>query len=124
MALACADSAPCAIGDVRVTNGGKLLAKYVVHAVGPWPDMLNSDRLLSSCYSKAIYEAIKLGAHSIAFPAIATGGKNFSKEAASLIAIETVQNCLKDNRNYPLHVVFVCHNDEMKQIYKKIIREE
>src|SRR5436190_20694734 len=46
----------CATGSAKITRGHKLLAKYVVHAVGPvWSGGKNGEpELLASCYRTAL----------------------------------------------------------------------
>ena len=82
----------CKTGDAKVTKGYRLLAKHVIHTVGPvWQggDQGEPD-LLASCYRKSLELAAKLGAHSIAFPAISTGVYRYPLRDATDVAIRTI----------------------------------
>ncbi len=75
MFAACQALGGCLTGDVKVTPGFNLIAKVVIHAVGP----KGSDRpdLLASCYSQALNARNRHGLRTIAFPCISTGVYGF-----------------------------------------------
>jgi O-acetyl-ADP-ribose deacetylase (regulator of RNase III) len=89
LAQECGALGRCPTGDVRLTGGHRLPARFVVHAVGPvWGGGGNGeDEALASCYRRAIEVAVAAGARSIAFPAISTGIYGFPLERATRIAI-------------------------------------
>jgi O-acetyl-ADP-ribose deacetylase (regulator of RNase III) len=86
----------CPTGEVRITKGYRLPARFVIHAVGPvWqgggrgePDKL------AACYRNALKLAVENGAATIAFPGISTGVYGYPLEAATRVAIGTVRECL------------------------------
>jgi O-acetyl-ADP-ribose deacetylase (regulator of RNase III) len=82
----------CATGDVRLTGGHRLPARWVVHAVGPiWRGGGHGEEAaLESCYRRALAVAGEAGARSIAFPAISTGIFGFPADRAAEIAVSTV----------------------------------
>ncbi len=65
----------CATGDAKITKGYRLLAKWVIHTVGPvWRGGdRKEDELLANCYRRALELAAQKGIRTIAFPAISTG---------------------------------------------------
>jgi O-acetyl-ADP-ribose deacetylase (regulator of RNase III) len=83
-------------GDVVLTTGGRLLARYVIHTVGPIrrmgrePDAL----MLASCYRNSLALAAENGLRSIAFPAISTGAFGYPPEQAAPVVSETIQSVL------------------------------
>ena len=79
-------------GQAVATNAGNLPAKWIVHTVGPVWDA-NEDRsaTLASCYVESIELADKLGATSIAFPAVSTGVYRWPLVDAARIAIEALR---------------------------------
>ena len=90
---ACRALGGCPTGDAEATPGFRLLAKWVIHAVGPrWG---GGDRgepgLLASCYRRSLELADELGARSVAFPAISTGIYGYPADKAARIAIDTLR---------------------------------
>jgi O-acetyl-ADP-ribose deacetylase len=83
----------CRAGDAKATTAGKLPARYVVHAVGPfWSGGgRGEDDLLASAYRRSVGVAAGLGCESIAFPAISTGIFGFPIERAAPIALGTAR---------------------------------
>src|SRR2546427_9546315 len=62
----------CDTGSAKITRGYRLLAKHVIHAVGPvWRGgKADEEALLASCYRTALAIAAEHRLASIAFPAI------------------------------------------------------
>src|ERR1700754_1305686 len=87
----------CATGDAKITQGYKLPARYVIHAVGPvWHGGgQGEDEALASCYRRAMERCQAHGLTSIAFPAISTGVYSFPADRAAEIAVTTVIGALK-----------------------------
>ena len=83
----------CPTGDAKVTDGHDLPARWVIHTVGPvWRGgEHDEDRHLASCYHRSMAEAARLGAASIAFPAISTGVYGFPPERAAPLAVEAIR---------------------------------
>src|SRR5512132_1709701 len=65
----------CPTGEVRLTPGFALPARFVIHTVGPvWGGGDHGeDALLASCYRNALRLAAENQLQSIAFPAISCG---------------------------------------------------
>ena len=87
----------CPTGDAKITGGGKLKAKYVIHAVGPIYHGGGSGEaaLLASAYRRCIEVAVENGVTSLAFPSISTGAYSYPIEEAASIALHTVAEALK-----------------------------
>lgn len=83
---------PVIPGGAVATSAGQLLAKYVIHAVGPvWQGGTNDEAIvLANCYRESMRVADSLKLHSIAFPAISTGIFRYPVEQAAWVAIPTV----------------------------------
>ncbi|HEU5149218.1 MAG TPA: O-acetyl-ADP-ribose deacetylase [Iamia sp.] len=86
----------CATGDAKVTGGHDLPARWVVHTPGPvWRGGRDGeDELLASSYRRSLEEADRVGARTIAFPAISTGIYGYPKDAAAAIAVATIRATL------------------------------
>lgn len=62
------------VGSAVATEGFRLPARWVIHTVGPNLHAGQNDpALLASCFRESLRVADKLGARSIAFPAISAG---------------------------------------------------
>jgi O-acetyl-ADP-ribose deacetylase (regulator of RNase III) len=79
------------------TSGGRLPAKYVIHAVGPgWGDG-DEDRKLSDAVTGSLRVADELKCSSIAMPAISTGIFGFPKERAAEIIFSAIEDYFESN---------------------------
>lgn len=89
---ACRGLGGCPTGEARTTRGFRLPARWVIHTVGPvWRGGGEGEEsLLASCYRRSLAEADRVGARTIAFPAISTGVYGFPRERAAEIAVTTL----------------------------------
>jgi O-acetyl-ADP-ribose deacetylase len=111
-------------GEAKMTRGHRLLARHVIHVVGPvW---LGGDRgedaLLASCYSGSLRLAAERELGSIAFPAISTGAFGFPIERATRIAIEEVRRGLAAHAILS-RAVFCCFSDGDLAVYDRLAEE-
>lgn len=86
----------CKTGDAKTTRGHRLPAKWVIHTVGPvWRGGDQGEpALLAACYRRAMEEAVRVGARTVAFPAISTGVYGYPKAAAATVAVATLRQAL------------------------------
>jgi len=91
---ACAKLGGCETGDVKLTEGFGLKARWIAHAVGPvWRGGDHGEaELLASCYRRSLEVADQVGARSIAFPAISTGAYGYPRTKAAGIAVDTLRS--------------------------------
>ena len=95
-------------GEVFVTPGFSLQAKYIIHAVSPHyqdGDQKEEEKL-RSCYRKSLLLAKEKGIKSIAFPLISTGGFGYPKEEGIRIAVDEINAFLLSNDMDIFLVVF------------------
>jgi O-acetyl-ADP-ribose deacetylase (regulator of RNase III) len=104
----------CDTGDAKITEGYRLKARRVIHAVGPvWHGGgSNEDDLLASCYRRALALAVEHTLSSVAFPAISTGVYGFPADRAARIAAGTVVSELSADRRGIERLVFCCFSPE------------
>ncbi len=112
----------CATGDAKITKGYNLPAKYVIHTVGPvwFGGFKNENELLASCYSNSLNIAQKYKLKSIAFPNISTGIYKFPKEKAAKIAVNEVNQHMKNNKSIK-KIIFAIFDEENYEIYQKLL---
>jgi O-acetyl-ADP-ribose deacetylase (regulator of RNase III) len=111
----------CKPGEMKLTKGYKLKAKFIFHTVGPiWRGGDNmEEQTLSSCYRVCMYKAIELGLSSIAFPSISTGVYGFPKSRAARIAFNTICEVLGERRD--LDVYIVCFGHQAFREYRHLL---
>ncbi len=104
----------CETGSAKITQGYRLKAKHVIHAVGPvWNGGgRNEEDLLASCYATALMLAAKHQLTSIAFPAISTGIYRFPPDRAARVAVGTVAAEISAEPGALTQVVFCCFSPE------------
>jgi O-acetyl-ADP-ribose deacetylase (regulator of RNase III) len=111
-------------GEVKLTKGYRLPARYVAHAVGPvWRGGAGGEAAaLASCYAQALALATSVDAESIAYPAISTGIYGYPLEPATRIAMTTVRDRLSAFAR-PERVIFCCFSPSDVQVYERVAAE-
>ena len=104
----------CDTGDAKTTRGHRLPAKWVIHTVGPvWRGGDQGEpALLAACYRRAMEEAVRVGARTVAFPAISTGVYGYPKAAAATVAVATLRQALVAHPGAFDEVVLCCFSDD------------
>lgn len=115
----------CQTGEVKITKGYKLHAKYVIHAVGPvWKGgNFHEDVLLRSCYYNSLKLAEKYSLSSIAFPAISTGVYGFPFDRASRIAVKSINDFLTSSKNLE-KIIFTLFGKKDYDLFNEIFQDE
>jgi len=87
----------CPPGGARITSGGRLKAKYVIHTVGPIyrGGRRGEAQTLASAYRSSLELASRRGIRSVAFPSISTGAYGYPIELAAPIALRTAMDYLQ-----------------------------
>ena len=118
---ACRQLGGCPTGEVRLTPGFHLPARYVIHAVGPvWRGGTHGEAThLASCYHNALRLARAKRLTSIAFPSISTGVYGFPFGAAARIAVTTARAALAGDDT--LEVIFCCFSPADLAVYSALL---
>jgi len=109
----------CATGDAKVTSGGRLAARWVVHTVGPvYRDGRGGEAtLLASAYRRSLEEACRVGARTVAFPSISTGAYRYPVVEAAAVALGTVHAFLEGTSGGLEEVRFVLFSGADFDVY-------
>jgi O-acetyl-ADP-ribose deacetylase (regulator of RNase III) len=111
----------CPTGQAKITKGYRLLAKHVIHTVGPvWSGGRRAEpELLASCYRSCFALAREHSLQTLAFPAISCGLYGYPMEEAVEIAVRETQ--IELTRSLDVEkVIFACFGDE---VYEAYVRE-
>ncbi|MEO8602234.1 MAG: O-acetyl-ADP-ribose deacetylase [bacterium] len=116
---ACRALRGCATGDAKLTTGGDLRARYVIHTVGPvYRDGRHGEaERLASAYRRSLEVATAHGVASLAFPSISTGAYGYPIADAAGIALNAVAAYLRDHAGIAL-VRFVLFSDADLAVYR------
>ena len=114
----------CDTGDAKITTGGNLPAKHVIHAVGPvyHGGAQDEAKLLASCYRRSLEVALENKIESIAFAAISCGIYGYPIPEAARIAITTVKTFVESHPQIEL-VRFVLFNDDILTTFRATAEE-
>ena len=109
--------APVPIGEAVVTSGGKLRAKYVIHApTMERPAMRTNEAKVRAAVRAALRRAHSLGLRSIAFPGMGTGVGGLDPNVAAKAMIEEVINFLKRGGRIS-EVLLVAFTDDLYRAF-------
>ena len=84
-------------GEAVITTGGMLIARHVIHTVGPiYGQHRGAEaKLLAACYENSIALAAQHGLRTLAFPAISTGVYGYPKDEAERVSVAAVNRALE-----------------------------
>ncbi len=118
---ACRALGGCDTGDAKTTAGYRLPARWVIHTVGPvWRGGSSSEPdLLASCYRRVIEEADRVGARTVAFPAISTGVYGYPRHSAANVAVGTLGSLADASVE---EVTLVAFDRETLDLYDRMLR--
>ncbi len=105
----------CATGDAKATTGGRLPARWVIHAVGPvWRGGdAGEPELLARAHRRALEVARELGARTVAFPAISCGVYRYPPELAAPVALGAAR-AVEDHFDV---IRFVFLGEELRDVF-------
>ncbi|KAK7866591.1 hypothetical protein R5R35_010426 [Gryllus longicercus] len=109
----------CNVGEAKITNGYNLLAKHVIHTVGPQGEKPD---LLKSCYNSSLQLLRNKKLRTVAFPCISTGVYGYPQEPAAHVALSTVRTFLEENKDSVDQVIFCLFLPEDVTIYENLLQ--
>ena len=113
-------------GQAKITPAYNLPCRYILHTVGPIISgrVSRKDRAaLASCYHSCLEPAAAHQLESVAFCCISTGEFHFPNEQAAEIAVQTVQQFLRQETSVK-QVIFNVFKDVDQAIYKRLLRAD
>lgn len=114
----------CPTGEARITSGGRLAAKWVIHTVGPiYRDGKQGEPgLLAGAFRSSLTLASDRGIKTIAFPSISTGAYGYPLAEAARIALTSALDYLRAHPEIAL-VRFVLFGPAAYQAYEAALAE-
>jgi O-acetyl-ADP-ribose deacetylase len=114
----------CPTGEARITRGGNLQARHVIHAVGPIYNNGKSGeaQLLSSAYRSSLQLAQDYHLSSVAFPSLSTGAYRYPVRDAAKIALQTVVTFLTCEEHQIELVRFVLFDEKTLRIFEEELK--
>jgi O-acetyl-ADP-ribose deacetylase (regulator of RNase III) len=101
-------------GAAVITGAGKLLARRVIHTVGPVYGRGGKDKgeLLAACYRNSLSLAVEEKLKTIAFPAISTGIYGYPLEEAARVSSQAIAQFLRSDASLEeVRLVFFAPQD-------------
>ena len=112
----------CPTGEARLTQGYRLKARCVIHAVGPiYRGHPQDAELLSAAHRSSLELASRHQLRSIAFPAISTGAYGYPLDEAAAVALASVRRYLEAHPEIEL-VRFVLWGERALAAYQSAAR--
>ena len=106
------------------TLGGRLPAKYVIHAVGPvWGDG-DEDNKLKAAVTSSLRVADDLGCSSVALPAISTGIYGIPKDRAAEVIFSAIENYFVQSPSQVRVIKLVLYDQSTVDVFLKSWQEK
>lgn len=106
-------------GRAAATTAGQMPAEWVIHTVGPvYAKSEDRSETLASCYRESLREAVRVGARSVAFPAISAGVYGWPMDDAARIAVQTVKQTAPEVEDSIEKVVFVPFGQRAEEAFR------
>lgn len=112
-------------GQVPLTKGYNLKAKYVLHVIVPHAKehgkiSASEEKALAKCYREAIYTANHCGIKTLAFPSLGTGIRGYPIKKVAPLVIKTLIEYLYEYVPEAFNKVYiVTYSDDDYQVYKQ-----
>jgi len=112
---------PIPIGEAVATGGGRLKARYVIHAAVMGQDLRTDADKVRHATQATLRRADELGLQSIAFPALGTGVGGFPLDECARIMLDVVEEHAAGMTTLE-QVVFVLYDDAAFRAFEQVWR--
>ena len=109
------------VGGAKITTGGNLKAKHVIHAVGPRMGEGNEDEKLKNATLNSLKLMDKHELKTIAFPAISTGIFGYPIERCAKIMISIAKDYLSGDTQIR-EVIFCLYSSSDFDVFKSELK--
>jgi len=113
---------PIAVGEAVATGGGRLPARYVIHAAVMGQELRTDADRIGDATRSALTVAAGLGLGSIAFPALGTGVGGFPLDACARVMLAAVREHLAGPTSLE-RVVFVLWGRPAYETFAAVVNE-
>ena len=115
--------APIPVGTAVSTSAGVLPSRWVIHAVGPRWGEGDEEQKLRCAVRAALAEAARLGAASVALPAISTGIFGYPKTDGVRVIVDQLCAWLEEHGDSPIEDVrLTAFDDETAELFADALR--
>ncbi len=129
--MECNDLAPINTGEAVITNGGKLLAKYVIHAAGPIYHQYaphKAEELLEDAVLNSLNFIRLRNLKSVALPAISAGVYGFPANKCAEIMLSAtfkyVEKYSDQESNTPVKIILIGFDQMMYDLFESALEIE
>jgi O-acetyl-ADP-ribose deacetylase (regulator of RNase III) len=118
----CGTLGGCKPGEAKLTRGYHLLARFVIHTVGPvWKGGKHHEpETLANCYRNSLRLAVENEIKTIAFPAISCGAYGYPIPEAAQVALKTGRDFLATDDRID-KVTFVLSGEDIYDAYRQLL---
>jgi O-acetyl-ADP-ribose deacetylase (regulator of RNase III) len=109
------------VGGAVMTTGGKLKAKYIIHAVGPVHGEEHEDEKLKDATLNSLILADRSRLKSVAFPAVSTGIFGFPRDRCATIMLSTTIAYLEGPTRLE-RVIYCLYDQNTFETFKSTLR--
>ncbi|MCD6575295.1 macro domain-containing protein [Candidatus Aerophobetes bacterium] len=114
---------PVEVGEAVITSGGKLPARFVIHASTMGMDFKTSAEKIKAATFNALKKAEEKGIKQLAFPALGCGVGRFSVRKAAEIMIEQIKSYINENPSTCIReVIFVLYTQKDYQEFLSAVK--
>jgi O-acetyl-ADP-ribose deacetylase (regulator of RNase III) len=110
-------------GEAVITSGGNLIARNVIHTVGPIFDVDKEKEAeqLAACYRNSLQLAVENNLQTIAFPSISTGAFGYPKHEAAKVSSQAIKEFLNSDKQLKeIRLVFFSEADAQKFLKHRV----
>ncbi len=114
---------PISVGEAVVTSGGRLKARFVIHAAAMGQDLVTDAEKIRAATANALRRAEERGLASIAFPALGTGVGGFPLERCAEVMLGEVWRHLAAGSRLA-EVVFALRSPDALATFRRVLERE